>query len=123
MLLKETAPRVDVSLDLNKYPINIPIIINIVVINIDRRIIVKKFEENTVIGILKTKRLIMNKINNWKVIITMQVIYVEKKKIVLFVGVILFLKCALDVFSIITKLEASKIAINIIIKAIKLGKK
>ena len=64
ILLKETAPKVAVSRDLKRYPINIPIITNIVDISKDKRIIVKKFVENIVIGILKTSKLIMKSIDD-----------------------------------------------------------
>ena len=40
-----------------------------------------------------------------------------------FVGVIISLKCAVEVFSIITKFDAKRIAINIIIKVKMVGKK
>ena len=83
----------------------------------------KKFEEKIMMGILKIDKLIVKRRINCKDIMIIQVRYVEKKKVILFVGLIKFLKCALDVFSIITKLDPSRIAMNIRINEIKLGKK
>ena len=89
----------------------------------DKSSILKKFEEKIEMGILNIDKLIIKIIINCKDITIIHVTYVEKKKVVLFVGLMKFLKYALDVFSIITKLDPSKIAMNIITNDIKLGKK